>query len=149
MLIEVIEPSIMLLETVDESPEAVRPLKEPSTILPLTLLFEITDDSLVISLFMTLFEITDWLPSIALVTMLFEIIDEVTEISPLMILLSIFNGLLLEIEVWSIIAFSIRQPELVCSLQPLLEVVKVICPPLKVILSVGLPLALRVPFTHM
>ncbi len=128
-----IEPSTMLPETVDDSAEAVKAPREtdPSTILPLTLLFEIADEWLLI------------LP----LTMLFDIIDEVTEISAFMMLLSIFNGLLLEIEVWVITAFSIMQPESVCSFQPLLEVVKVICPPLKFILSVGLPFALKVPFT--
>jgi hypothetical protein len=67
----------------------------------------------------------------------------------LIIQLSIFMGLLLEIEVWLMTAFSIMQPDCLCSFQPLLTVVKVICPPLKVILSVGFPLAVRVPFTRM
>lgn len=55
--------------------------------LPMTMLFEIVDDSLpmpeltcaVISPFTLLFEIMELLPEIELVIILFEIMDEVTE----------------------------------------------------------------------
>ena len=130
---EVIEPSTVLPETVDDSAGAeIAPREtDPSTILPLTLLFEITDEWLLTSPF----------------TMLFDIIDEVTEISALMMLSSIFMGLLLEIEVWLMTAFSIKQPDCVCSFQPLLTDVNMTEPSLKYILSLSVPLAINVPFT--
>jgi hypothetical protein len=83
------------------------------------------------------------------ITTLFDIIDEVTVIWLFMMQPSIFMGLLLEIETWLMTEFSIMQPELDCSFQPLAEAVKDICPPLKVILSEGLPFAVKVPFTLM
>ena len=132
---EAIVPSTVLPETVDDSAGAVIAPREtdPSIMSPLTLLFVITDEPLLM------------LP----VTMLLDIIDEVTSMLLLMIQLSIFMGLLLEIDVWLMTAFSIMQPDCRCSFQPLLTSVKVSCPPLKVILSVGFPLAVRVPFTRM
>ena len=144
-----IEPVTVLSETVHASEGAVMAPKEtaPTIMLPLTLLPEITDVSTG-ALVCPNVGIADWLLMLP-VTMLFVIIDEATVIWVFMMQLSIFMGLMLDIEVWSIMEFSIMQPESVCSFQPLLEAVNVICPPLKVILSDGPPTAFRVPFTSM
>jgi len=80
-----------------------------------------------------------------LARLLLEIMDELlTVIFPTVHLLILIGTLLFTL---TRSAFSIMHPEPVNSFQPLLTGVKVICPPLREILSVSVPFAIRVPFT--
>jgi hypothetical protein len=91
---DMIEPSTMLLETVEASAGAeIAPrLTDPRTILPLTLLFVINDVSVAL-------EVIEEELRISPVILLLDIMDELTEICASMLQLVIFMLLLLVIDV--------------------------------------------------